>query len=250
MSKEINLVSVMEGRLATYSMLARLYRKEVDQAYLDKMLKMRCPVNTGSTDVDTGYRLFHKYLSGVWERTMEDLDRDYLRTFIGANTTGHSAAYPNESVHTSQDRLVMQDARDEVRAIYRAAGLENSEDWNQGEDHIAVELEYMAVETRRALAALKEDDLLTASRETMRQYNFLRDHLLSWVPFMVNDMLKFAQTDFYRALAYLTRGFLDVDRDFLENVLQEELEAERLMKGGEDRDASVESAEGEGEPAA
>lgn len=226
MAKEINLRSVLEGRRATYGMLARLYRREVSEAYLDELLKMRCPINTGNADVDAGYRLLHHFLSHVWERTLEDLDRDFLRTFIGYNTTGHAAAYPNESIHTSPDRLMMQDARDEVRAIYRAAGLESNEGWNQGEDHIALELEYMQVECQRTLDALDADDVEEASRHLLRQYHFLMDHLISWVPFLVRDMLKFSQTEFYQGVAYLTRGFLDVDREFLENVLQEELEAQ------------------------
>ncbi len=92
MATEITLRSVLEGRLSTYKLLARLYRKEIDEPTLEKLLKMRCPINTGNTDVDTGYKLLHKYLSSTWERTIEDLERDYLRTFIGANTPGHSAA--------------------------------------------------------------------------------------------------------------------------------------------------------------
>lgn len=227
MAKEITLRSVLEGRQSTYSMLARLYRREMSQSYLDKMLKMRCPINTGNVDVDTGYKLLHHYLSHVWERTLEDLDRDFLRTFIGYNTTGHAAAYPNESIHTSPDRLMMQDARDEVRAIYRAAGLENGEGWNQGEDHIAIELEYMQVECERTIAALDAADDEGASTHLMHQYHFLMDHLLPWVPFLVRDMLKFSKTEFYQGLGYLTRGFLEIDREFLENVLQEELEAQR-----------------------
>lgn len=230
MTKEINLRSVLEGRLSTYSMLSRLYRKEVSQEYLDKMLKMRCPINTGNNDVNTGYKLFHHYLSHTWERTLEDLERDYLRTFIGYNTTGHAAAYPNESIHTSPDRLMMQDARDEVRVIYRTAGLETSEAWNQGEDHIAIELEYMQAECQRTIDALDADDLQAASTHLMRQYNFLMDHLISWVPFLVRDMFKFAETEFYQGLGYLTRGFLDVDREFLENVLKEEIEAQRTQE--------------------
>ncbi|MDE8701725.1 molecular chaperone TorD family protein [Adlercreutzia equolifaciens] len=227
MAKEINLESVMQGRLATYGMLARLYREEMDAASLKAMMAMRCPINTGNADVDAGYRLFHKYLSGAWERTLEDLERDYLRTFIGANTTGHSAAYPNESVHTSPERLLMQDARDEILALYRAAGLRSLDSWKMGEDHIAVELEYMQIKTLRAMEALKKDDVETASAEMLCQYHFIVDHLQGWIPFLAQDMLKFAETDFYRALAYLTRGFIEVDKDFLENVLSEELEAER-----------------------
>jgi TorA maturation chaperone TorD len=228
MSNQINLISVMEGRLTTYSMLARLYRDEIDEATLKELLKMRCPINTGNTDVDMGYKLFHSYLSSVWERTLEDLARDYLRTFVGANTTGHSAAYPNESVHTSPERLLMQDARDEILALYRAAGLVSTERWKRGEDHIAVELEYMQVLTKRALADIRKNDYVSASRELMCQYHFVVDHLQGWIPFLTKDMLKFAQTDFYRALAYLTRGYIEVDKEFLENILSEELEAERV----------------------
>lgn len=231
MPSEINLTSVMQGRFATYGMLSRLFRKEMDEESLKGMLQMRCPIDTGNADVDTGYKLFHRYLSGVWERTLEDLARDYLRTFIGSNTTGHSAAYPNESVHTSAERMFMQDARDEVYAIYQAAGLKSADEWQMGEDHISVELEYMQVEIKRTIDALESGEDAKASAELMRQYHFIVDHLCAWVPFLAKDMLKFAETDFYRALAYLTRGFIEVDRDFLTNVLSEELEAMRVMKG-------------------
>ena len=222
MSKRITMASVLEGRHATYGMLARLFREEVDEAYLGKLKRMRCPVTTGNADVDAGYRLLHAYLSGAWERTLEDLRRDYLRVFIGSNTTGHAAAYPNESVHTSADRLIMQDARDEVMAVYRAAGLENSDRWKAGEDHIATELEYMQIMSKRALDACAAGQGGKTEAVLLAQRNFLADHLLAWVPFLTDDMLEFAQTDFYRALAHLTRGFVREDADFLESVLQGE----------------------------
>ena len=75
MPNQIDLESVMEGRLATYSMLSRLYRREVDQDTLDRMKKMRCPINTGNADVDTGYKLFHRYLSNIWERSLQGKHR-------------------------------------------------------------------------------------------------------------------------------------------------------------------------------
>lgn len=230
--KQITMQSVLEGRVATYSMLARLYREEVDADYLAKLRHMRCPVNTGNDDVDAGYRLLHHFLSHTWERTLEDISRDYLRVFIGANTTGHAAAYPNESVHTSPDRLMMQDARDEVLALYRAAGLESSEGWKAGEDHIATELEYMQILAKRACDAVSAGDQTKAAGLLLSQHRFLVDHLLAWVPFLTDDMLKFAQTDLYRALAYLTRGFLAEDKAFLDGVLAEELAVDEQMHEG------------------
>ena len=165
------------------------------------------------------------------ERTLEDAARDYLRVFIGSNTTGHAAAYPNESVHTSAERLVMQDARDEVLAVYRAAGLESSSRWRSGEDHIACELEYMQVMSERAAAACAAGDMTKAASTLMAQHHFLDDHLLGWVGFLTDEMLKFAQTDLYRGLAHLTRGFLTEDKAFLDEVLAEELDVEAQLHG-------------------
>ena len=39
---------------------------------------------------------------------------------------------------------------------------------------------------------------------------------------MTSDMQLFAQTDFYRGLAYLTDGFLQTDQTFLDDVLAED----------------------------
>ena len=54
------------------------------------------------------------------------------------------------------------------------------------------------------------------------QKNFLEDHLAAWAPMMTSDMKRFAQTDLYRGLAYLTDGFLQTDQTFLDDVLAED----------------------------
>ncbi|MBQ6453287.1 MAG: molecular chaperone TorD family protein [Coriobacteriales bacterium] len=232
--QEITLESIVANRIATYGFLARLYRKEIDQSLLDEMCKMKYPTNTGNADVDEGYRLICTYLCGIWERTLEELAVDFTKVFLGSGMNAYSAAYPFESVHTSARRLLMQDARDEVLAVYRAAGLAKSDNWKEGEDHIALELEFMQVLCTRALDALNAGDEDKAVDLFMQQYNFLQDHLLNWTPMLVGEMEKFAKTDMYRGLGKLTIGFLKTDREFLEDILEEELAA--LQEGSSDDD--------------
>ncbi|MDR1422393.1 MAG: molecular chaperone TorD family protein [Coriobacteriales bacterium] len=219
--KTISLVSIMEGRIAQYQFLSRLFQREMDEDYFTSMKTMRFPLNTGNSSVDEGYRLFHSYLSNAWERTLEDLEKDYLRVFLGSNTTAHAAAYPYESVHTSPERLIMQEARDEVLLLYRAAGLARTDRWKDGEDHVALELDFERILCERSLKAVNDNDDAAAHRLFTEQYNFLLDHLLNWVPLLVEAMEKFAKTDFYRALARLTIGFLEVEKEFLEEILEE-----------------------------
>ena len=135
-----------------------------------------------------------------------------MRTFFGHGYSGHAAAYPFESVYSSEKRLLMQSARDEVLALYRAAGLSKQESWKEGEDHIALELEYLQILSDRTAEALCKGDTDTATSWVRAQYNFLDVHLDSWAPLLTAEVKKFAKTDFYRGLAFLTEGFLETDR--------------------------------------
>ena len=142
-----------------------------------------------------------------------------MRTFIGHGVDAFSAAYPFESVYTSEKRLLMQEARDEVLAIYRAAGLDKQDSWKEGEDHIALELEFEQILANRTVEALERGDEDEAFSLLTTQKNFLDDHLAAWAPMMTSDMRRFAKTDLYRGLAHLTDGFLSTDRAFLADVL-------------------------------
>lgn len=215
------LAELMDSRAQTYGLLARIYRVEVDQALVDEMRTMRFPTATGNKDADEGYRMLYAYLKGFWEDSLTELAADYVRTFVGHGVNAFSAAYPFESVHTSERRLLMQQARDEVLAIYRSAGLKKGQ-WNEGEDHIALELEFMQILSQRSAEALRANNEEEAVELLNTQYGFLEDHLINWVPMLAGDILKFAKTDFYQGTAKLTKGFLETDEEVLRNLLEDE----------------------------
>lgn len=87
------LVKLNEQRAATYGLLSRLYRVEVDQPLLDELRSMRFPAKTGNENVDEGYRLLATYLSNTWDNSVTDLAIDYVRVFIGHGIDAFSAAY-------------------------------------------------------------------------------------------------------------------------------------------------------------
>ncbi len=213
------LAALNDGRAATYALLARLYRGEVDAAYLETLRHAKYPVDTGNAQADEGYRLIATYLSGAWEGTLGDLARDFARCFMGQGKNAHSAAYPYESVYTSKKRLLMQDARDEVLALLKSEGFAKSEGWKETEDHVSVELEFMQVLASRTAAALRAGDEDRAERLLATQRNFVQDHLAPWIRLFTDDVRTYARTGFYRGLACLTDGFLQTDREFLDEAL-------------------------------
>ena len=213
------LIKVMRRRMSTYSLMARMFRVEADQELLDQLRDMQFPAAAENELVSKGYELIVEYMTSIWENTLTELAVDYVRVFIGYGMNSSSAAFPYESVYTSEHHLLMQDSRDEVLALYRAAGLEKDSSWPESEDHIALELEYIAILTRRAIEALEVGDEDAAYQQMVCQWNFLQDHLTNWAPSMAVDMRKFAHTDFYRGLSYLTEGFLTDDQEFLGGLL-------------------------------
>ncbi len=213
------LVDFMTRRARTYGLLARIFRVEVDGKFLEELRHLKFPTSTGNEHVDYGYRTMYNYLKGTWEDTLLDLARDYARTFIGHGNNGRSAAYPFESVHTSEKRLLMQDARDEVLAIYRANLLKKGEEWNDCEDHIALELEFMQVMSERTAKALKEGKEDEAVEMLKTQRAFVGQHLANWVPMFVSDIKYFSQTDLYIGAGELLLGFLQTEVEALDDLL-------------------------------
>lgn len=212
------IAGLLESRAATYGMLARLYRVEVDADTMSELQGMRFPVATGNSKVDEGYRKLYNYLRGAWEDSITELAIDYVRTFIGHGVNGYSAAYPFESVYTNERRLMMQEARAEVLKTMRDSNIKRGS-WTEGEDHLALELEFVQRITMRAVEALRSGDEDTAVEELEKQRTFVNEHLLNWVPMLVTDMKKFAKTDFYQGLAVLTEGFLEEDAALLDELL-------------------------------
>lgn len=217
--KSNKLADLMNARARTYGMLSRLYRVEVDKDTLHQLRGMKFPTATGNDLCDLGYRQLFDYLRGAWQDSIRELAIDYVKCFIGHGVNGYSAAYPYESVYTSERRLMMQEARAEVLQIMRENHLKRDK-WNEGEDHIALELEFMqrmALRTEDDLRAGNED---AAIEKLSTQRAFVNDHLLNWLPMLVSDMQQFARTDFYRGLGNLTLGFAQEDKDVLDELLE------------------------------
>ncbi|WP_211285071.1 TorD/DmsD family molecular chaperone [Sporomusa acidovorans] len=207
--------------------MGRLYKVEVDQILLEQIKGMQFPEECGEDELTDGYRMLKEYLCGLENDPLTDLAVDYARVFLGAGIAGNEAAYPYESVYTSPKRLIMQDARDQVVALYRTKGLIKSGALDFPEDHIALELEFMVhlcQETQQALATREWSAVSACLKE---QLDFLAQHLQNWVPAFCSDVEKYAETGLYQAVAKITNGYLR-----LECTLLEELIAETVVEVG------------------
>lgn len=115
--------------------------------------------------------------------------RDFVRLFVGPKK---KLAPPWESVYRSPERLVMQVHEREVVKAYAAqrVGFDGM-GTERPADHIALELQFMAILLERA-------GHRRAATEALRR--FLDQHVLRWVPAFAADVTQNARTDFLRAV--------------------------------------------------
>jgi anaerobic sulfite reductase subunit A len=216
-TKRAQFIQLMVNRRNLYHLFARLFQKEVDEEFFENLRYIQFPADREENDLtefrDALMRL-NEYFEYDAGETLEDLAADYAKTFLGAGDAQGNAAYPYESVYTSPKRIIMQDAWVQVSEIYEAKGIErNHEAKDLLEDHIAVQLDYMAFlcdETSRyteTLAGLEE------------QRAFLNRHLLNWAPSFCLDIKYKADTEFYRMVGQLTTGFLQLDSFILDRMI-------------------------------
>lgn len=216
---EIELMKLFDSRAQMYGLLASLFREELVWKQIAELKAMRFPAGTGNESIDRGFRDMFEYLKTAWQGSVTELRIDYARTFIGSGTSGYSAAYLYESVYTSDRRLLGREARGEVLQYYRNNGLKKGK-WNDMEDHLALELEFIQVLSLRTRDALVEGNEEEALNLIRCQHDFVRDHLNNWLPMMAGDALRFSETKFYQGVARLVLGYCEDDEKLLHEILE------------------------------
>jgi anaerobic sulfite reductase subunit A len=142
------------------------------------------------------------------------LEVDYAGTFLGAGKAHGGSAFPYESVYTSKKRLMMQDAYEEVGKIYEDKGMNSV----FPADHIGIELEFMSYLCKEGAEHLDSNDVKGYLKSIEEQEDFLKKHLLNWVPGFFSDVKKYSETIFYKRMVDFLEDFLKVDKDLLEKI--------------------------------
>jgi putative dimethyl sulfoxide reductase chaperone len=224
-AEPVTVATLITNRTGTYQWLARLYRVEIDQPTLDRLTQINPAAIADDSEMGRGYRRLGDFLARPEPDLLIRLAVDYARIFLGASMQGATAdsrgAYPYESVYTSTKRLLMQEARDEVIALYRREGLERSPNFAEPEDHLAFELEFMAFLGTQASAALQAGDPEQTVRYLGKQSAFLEQHLLRWLPDFCADVQRIARHGFYPAIAQITLGYLQMERALIGDLMAE-----------------------------
>lgn len=212
------------GEMLLCGLLGELVYQPPNEARLQALVSDgvfdESPLGDTNEHIRRGIALLQAWGRDAWERNqaqaMLDLQADYLRLFAGA---GKLLAPPWESVYFSDEQQLFQEQTLKVRNWYRKYGLRIENLHREPDDHIGLELGFLARLAQLTVAALVDENDDAVHELVRDQSTFLNDHLLRWAPQWCDKVQEHAATDFYRGLAALVRGTLEECRAIVQAAL-------------------------------
>jgi len=201
------------GEILLFKLLGRLLYETLDKDWLQNIIEENVfddvPFGENQEETRRGMDLLKEWSNsnkaGLSEEAYDDLRAEYMRLFVGVNKV---LAPPWESVYFNDERLVFQEQTLQVRKWYRRFGLELENLHKEPDDHIGLEMMFVAHLARLAIQALEDQDDEKFEQALENQRMFLSEHLLQWGPLWCALVQEHAKTDFYQGLGHLTLGSL------------------------------------------
>lgn len=192
--------------------LAALHDRELTAETIAVLREIGFPANLGLLPTDERARQTWRMMAAALPQdtdaaTLDRLAADYASIYL----TGAYGASPCESVWLDDDHLACQGPMFALRELYAVAGLAAADWRKRPDDHLVLQLLYLAHALRRA----------EGPDELRRLAAMLDEHLLRWLPDFAGHVADRCEQPFYAVLAGLTFLWCEQLRDLLAERLGE-----------------------------
>lgn len=208
-------VDIAEALSEDAETLALVHDRELTPALLKGLRATGFPGNLVLLPSNDGARTAWQAMAAALEgmpaipdrSEFDRLDADFAAIYL----TAAYGASPCESTWIDEDHLVCQEAMFQMREIYQSAGLAAADWRRRSDDHLVLQLAYLAHALRCA-----------AGVEDWRSIAKVMDeHLLRWLPDFSSRIAMRCDTAFYAGLVVLTSAWCEEFRDLLADRLGE-----------------------------
>ena len=190
--------------------LSLLHRQELDAATLQALQEAEFPQGLGlQVRSQRGLDALKMLQQAIVElrsdqAMLDELAADFANIYL---LHGYRAS-PYESVWRDEEQLERQLPMFEISQVYRKHGLKAANRQTMPDDHLSLQLEFIAYLFEHAEA---ETDLLEAAQ-------FMDAHILLWVDEFANRVSSRCMTMFYAGLTVLTAAYVNELRDSLVHI--------------------------------
>ncbi|KAB1648536.1 molecular chaperone TorD family protein [Adlercreutzia muris] len=224
------MIEALKGRAAFYDLLAAIYFRPLTAEQIENIANLDMSEYADMNELFAeGANDISRYLRRRHSGTRQELAVDFTSAFAGTQSWKGRYAVPYESVHTSEEGLMFQDAYHEVFQLYKQNHVAKAEGYDFPHDHLSFMCEFMVVLSDRIAAAIEAGDDAGALEQVNVSAAFLHDHILSWFDTFQELALLLLETRFYRGVLKISKGFFLEDAELLKSIaveLEQRLEDE------------------------
>ncbi len=221
----MELSQLAESRGKIYQFLSYFYTQPLDQNFLKALMNGGLPSFLASPEVHKvlpaemadGIRVIEDYTRNLKAHGLEEFGRalsvEFTRLFRGVKRV-YSPPPPYESVYIDGENLVWGESTAKVLEEYRRSGLDiHAKYKGEPPDHISFELDFMRFLCGKEAEAWKNEEQEGALSYLRLESSFLNEHLGRWVHIFCDRIIELDGTGFYRAVAKLTKGFIELEHN-------------------------------------
>ncbi|MEF2144033.1 MAG: molecular chaperone TorD family protein [Desulfovibrionaceae bacterium] len=159
----------------------------------------------------SGLTLLQDAVATIDTQSLALLQEDYNNLFILPG----SSVPVWESVWTTKEKLLFGDPTFEVREAYARYGLAAPLTNKEPDDHLGLELAFLAHVLGRTAQALDSGETEEAKAHVADARAFADEHLCRWAKACLDDIHGKANTDFYKGAAVLGMHTVDALREIV-----------------------------------
>ncbi len=208
------------ARSQIYSFLSASFRDEVTPEILQTFLDHKPSIIKTLQQIPDNYageiRSLIEDIAAEWA-PLNPQKKIQLRKEFAFLFLTPEGVHPFESLYRGRKKLLMDKPWEEVRSFFRRLGLEKSPQEDHPEDHVAIELGFMAnfahMNSQTSPWSEEWSELIAL------QLDFLQNHICRWVPDLCRDILaKGEKVVFYQLIAHLTMALIGLDEKTLKSI--------------------------------
>jgi TorA maturation chaperone TorD len=201
-----NKVAELRARAGWYRLLAGVFAEEPKAEFLRELRSDNCR----SAMADLGVTFDEDFIKSEEADLLETLACEYTMLFVAPG-----GFPPVESVRLQGG--FRQSANSEVKRLYAAEGfIVRTDGFVTFDDHLAVEMGFVAVMLERQADALGRNDAVEAQRLDKGVKRFWVQHLGKWVRGFSTLLEEAAEHSFYREMGILLNAFASAELELLE----------------------------------
>lgn len=195
--KGVTTIQEQTDRIIQYALLSRIFQ---NQLAMNDLPVIRSTIGKMSRELQDQYHSFLQAAEiGLQDKHAEQaLQVEYAHLFLLPE-----GVKPYESVYRSSERMLQQKPWQDVKHFYNVNGFVLEKGELHPEDHISVEFAFMA-------------GLIEQGEQEDVQQSFLSEHMIQWIPDLLEDVIKNPYASFYREAAYSGQRFMEKENEWLE----------------------------------